>query len=99
MGEERSLPTAGGGYDGGVLGRRPPAAPRFPRRGGRRRAPVVRSHESLGESRAATEPVHKGSPHTELPLPVSLNPRLRGQGLFHQDSGCFSFPPSQIFSR
>lgn len=42
----------------------------------------------------------KGHHTRSCPPPVSLNPRLRGQGLFHQDSGCFSsFPPSQIFSR
>lgn len=54
--------------------------------------------KSFGESRAAPVRVHKGLPHTALPLPVSLNPIFEARGFFARILGCFSsFPPSQIF--
>lgn len=94
MGEERSLPATGGGYDGGALGRRPPAAPRFPRVGAGGAGPPLSALMKASVSRAATEPVHKGHHTRSCPSLSPTNPRLRGQGLFHQDSGCFSsFPP------
>ena len=65
---------------------------------GPRKAPVVRSPKaSVRAEQPQSVCSQRVTTHTELPLPVSLNPIFEARGFSARILGCFSFPPSQIF--